>query len=379
MLALEAIKARHGDCLILHWGLAHAPELVLVDGGPDRVYRDFLRPRLEELRQKFASDGALRLSLAMLSHIDDDHIQGLLELTTELVEWEGKKPEFRIERLWHNSFEDVVGHGESTSPTVGSAVAELQSVAGALDLPSDQATAAVLTSIPQGIDLRTHARKLNLMAPMNEPFGGIVAAGARDVPVTLRPAVSDAEPLRLRVIAPSEKRIAVLRRKWIEWLRRHPRNLKEALTTAYKDQSVYNLSSIVVLVTYEKKSILLTGDARGDDILQGLEMEGMMRERRFHVDVLKLPHHGSNNNVRPDFFEQVTADHYVASGDQIAFPNPRRETFEWIREARRKVMPDRRYDVWLTYDLPDITRLFSPDECHIPGREERSIMIALND
>ena len=37
MLALEAIKARHGDCLIVHWGAAHAPELVLIDGGPDRV------------------------------------------------------------------------------------------------------------------------------------------------------------------------------------------------------------------------------------------------------------------------------------------------------------------------------------------------------
>jgi hypothetical protein len=224
-----------------------------------------------------------------------------------------------------------------------------------------------------------HARKLNLMTPMNEPFGGIVAAGARDVPVTLRPIISKVDPLRLRVIAPSEKRVAVLRRKWIEWVRRHPRNLKEALTTAYKDQSVYNLSSIVVLVTYEGKSILLTGDARGDDILQGLETEGLMRERPFHVDLLKLPHHGSSNNVRPDFFEQVTADHYVASGDQIAFPNPRRETFEWIRAARKKVKFDRPYHVWLTYDLPDITRLFSPEECecHVPGPGEKAVVVTL--
>jgi glyoxylase-like metal-dependent hydrolase (beta-lactamase superfamily II) len=85
MLALEAVKARHGDCLLLHWGTPDTPELVLIDGGPDRVYKEFLRPRLLELRQQRAPAGALQLSLAMLSHIDDDHIQGLLELTGEIV------------------------------------------------------------------------------------------------------------------------------------------------------------------------------------------------------------------------------------------------------------------------------------------------------
>ena len=83
----------------------------------------------------------------------------------------------------------------------------------------------------------------------------------------------------------------MLRRKWSEWQRRHSAKPAEALTAAYADRSVYNLSSIVVLVQYGGRSILLTGDARGDDVLQGLETEGLLREKPYRVDVLKLPHH----------------------------------------------------------------------------------------
>jgi beta-lactamase superfamily II metal-dependent hydrolase len=376
MLALEVVKARHGDCLILQWGPADKRELVLIDGGPDRVYKDFLRPRLLELRRELTGTGTLRLSLVMLSHIDDDHIQGLLELTSDIVDKIGGQPEFKIDRLWHNSFEDLIDDANVDVAT--NSAAKLQSIVTSAAGPFDQPAAAVLTSIPQGVQLREHARRLNLMTPMNEPFSGIVAAGVRDVPVTIPSEASGAPPLRLRVVAPSEKRISLLRRKWTEWLH-HKGNTSDALTTAYTDRSVYNLSSIVVLAEYNGKSVMLTGDARGDDILQGLETEGLLSELPYHVNVLKLPHHGSINNVRPDFFEHVTADHYVASGDQVKFPNPQKQTFEWIKEARAKVKPERLFDVWLTYDCMSITGLFLPDRCHVPAPGAKSIIVPIDN
>lgn len=39
--------------------------------------------------------------------------------------------------------------------------------------------------------------------------------------------------------------------------------------------SVANLSSVVVLAAVGKKRMLLTGDARGDKILEGLELVGL--------------------------------------------------------------------------------------------------------
>ena len=55
-----------------------------------------------------------------------------------------------------------------------------------------------------------------------------------------------------------------------------------------------------------------------------------------HVDLLKVPHHGSANNLDDDFFERITADHYVFSGDG-EHGNPEREHSRccWTRAAMR--------------------------------------------
>ena len=44
-----------------------------------------------------------------------------------------------------------------------------------------------------------------------------------------------------------------------------------------------------------------------------------------HVDVLKMPHHGSDRNMDRAFLERITADHYVFSGNgSTAIRNARR-------------------------------------------------------
>ena len=48
------------------------------------------------------------------------------------------------------------------------------------------------------------------------------------------------------------------------------------MLAAFVDKSVPNLSSIVVLAELGGKSMLLTGDARGDKILEGMELAGLL-------------------------------------------------------------------------------------------------------
>jgi glyoxylase-like metal-dependent hydrolase (beta-lactamase superfamily II) len=88
IFSLEVLKARKGDCLLLHYGTADEPALALIDGGPGGVYSKFLKPRLKQLREERGLDESemLPIDLCMLSHIDDDHIHGLLQLTQELVD-----------------------------------------------------------------------------------------------------------------------------------------------------------------------------------------------------------------------------------------------------------------------------------------------------
>src|SRR5262249_20049999 len=108
---------------------------------------------------------------------------------------------------------------------------------------------------------------------------------------------------------------------------------------------------VVVLAEVGKKRILLTGDARGDKVLEGLEFVGLVKKGgSLHVDVLKGPHHGSANNLDDDFFERITADHYVFSGDG-EHGNPERESLEMLLKARGD---SEDYQVHLTYPIKEL-------------------------
>ena len=45
IFSLDVRRARKGDCLLLHFGSADSPGLVMIDGGPKAVYTPHLRPR----------------------------------------------------------------------------------------------------------------------------------------------------------------------------------------------------------------------------------------------------------------------------------------------------------------------------------------------
>ena len=130
----------------------------------------------------------------------------------------------------------------------------------------------------------------------------------------------------------------------------------EAALAAFTDSSVPNLSSIVVQVTSGKRKLLLTGDARGDFVLEGLKSCKLLSaDKPYVVDILKVPHHGSDRNMTRKFFEQVHATHYVFSGDG-EHGNPERATMKMLFDARAKTdsLKDAEFTVWLTYPIDEI-------------------------
>ena len=112
------------------------------------------------------------------------------------------------------------------------------------------------------------------------------------------------------------------------------------------DRSVFNLSSIVVLARSGDRTLLLTGDARSDDVITGLEDAELLGDGPLRVDVLKLPHHGSIRNVDAVFFERVRARHYVISADGRD-GNPEDETLALLCDARRADQEP--WTLWLTH------------------------------
>jgi len=357
MFILDVLKARHGDCLVLHFGKPEAPESILIDGGPARVYASFLKPYLESLASQ-RGQTPLSIRLLMISHIDDDHIRGILNMTKELrtLDDDGEAMPIKVETLWHNSFDDIIGNEPDALLTAGRDALSTANFNGTrADLPLSLDGENMLASVAQGRQLRLDAEALGweVNRGNDEPL-----VGQKGNPFTW---TSDNGGLNLQVLGPSRELVRDLQEKWDKWLEK--KGLGEPLSdleiAAFLDKSVHNLASIVVLAQSGTARILLTGDARGDHVLQYLKEADLLdAEGKIHLDLLKMPHHGSDRNVAPEFFEAITADRYVFSGDGN-HGNPEPATFEMLLDSRA---PGDHFNIYLTYALEDLIHDYPVDE-----------------
>jgi hypothetical protein len=349
MFKLEAVFAFEGDCLLLHYGPEDPhPNWLLIDGGARGTWRGFLEKRLLQLAEDWDLDGPVPLQMVMVSHVDADHVTGVLDLFKHLRDDRAPEKVCRVAQLWHNSFDDVIGNDDQE--LVSKLVAPPPGGSGA-----DPDTAAVVASVAQGRQLRLDAEALGMAT--NHPFTGLVLA--QKGPAVAIPVTPAAAGLTFRVLAPDIPRVREYQEKWNAFLRE--KGLAEVEAAAFKDESAFNLASLVVLAEYGGRKVLLTGDARGDFVVNGLAAAGLLDadaafpERRegqsaaafkaaqeaaedrevtpFHVDLLKVPHHGSDRNVTVGFFRRVPADHYVISANG-KHHNPDPPTLRMIAEAR---------------------------------------------
>lgn len=201
-----------------------------------------------------------------------------------------------------------------------------------VDLTKEAELRGYLHSLPneivRGFSEGEQTTKLaeDLGIPINEGFtDGLIISENAPTPWAL-------EDLKIWILGPNRYSLERLQTKWLKWLEE---NVSKPVMRGGIDTSVPNLSSIMLLVEAGGKRFLLPGDGTGRDVLEGLKnLKKLDASDSIHVDVLKLPHHGSKRNVSEEFFEKVTADTYVISALKS---NPDYETLEWIvKNAERQ-------------------------------------------
>ena len=153
----------------------------------------------------------------------------------------------------------------------------------------------------------------------------------------------------------------------------------QGILADFVDGSVNNLSSIVLLAEQGGKRMLLTGDARGDFVLDGAKKAGLLKNGAMRIDILKLPHHGSIRNVKKEFFEQIVADHYVISADG-RFDNPDVDTLKALFAAR----PKGPYTLYLTNRIARVVTFLkgkTPKDVKVVtrGAPDASVAVHLGD
>ena len=108
-MKLRVFHASDGDCLLLSSG-GNTPRRILIDGGRSTSYQQNTRDFLGGLRT--ANE---KIDVICVSHIDDDHITGILQLVDDEVAW--RKFEFQQEEDREHPDRD------SPAPTVAPRVA----------------------------------------------------------------------------------------------------------------------------------------------------------------------------------------------------------------------------------------------------------------
>lgn len=361
-MKLTVFQSDKGDCLLL---TGADGKTILADGGMRSSFSDHVAPTLGRLAR-----AKKPLDLVYVSHIDQDHISGVLQLLDDAVAWRvfdfqrstgnrrfrqpkaPRPPE--IKALWHNAFKDQVrdNRGEieeqlvTTMKTLG--------VDQNLSASHGETFQNLVTSKREALLVSQRAGREQLDIPVNPEFRGrLMVRSRRQLKVG---------GMKIRVIGPSTADLRKLRKDWNEWLaknqdlidrlRRKAREdrdrlrldegtlLRQAMFTLASELgrrnlvTVPNLASLMLLVEEAGKTILLTGDGHGDDILDGLKHNRRLdRSGGIHVDVLKVQHHGSEHNMDAKFARAVTADNYVFCGNG-AHKNPDERIVKLIIDSR---------------------------------------------
>jgi hypothetical protein len=369
-MKFTVFQSDKGDCLLLE---SDTGTRILADGGMLPAYNKFVAPHLARLRK-----ANKELDLVYVSHIDEDHIVGILRMMDDEAAWrvfdfqraqgntqfpkpENPRPALAKE-IWHNAFHEQVG---ANAGPIEDLLAASASILSASILPKNLGLAEefgeLALSQKQAILLSRRIGAKQLGIPLNSPAAGkLMFVRPNLSPFTLG-------GLNVFVIGPFEADLKVLRTDWNKWLKENQKVIQKIEEQAAEDEANMganvaalanllaaradelgkrenvtppNLASLMLLIEEPTaaggpRRYLMTGDGAWQDILAGLRHHGLLTAASpgIHVDVLKAQHHGSENNFSEEFCKTITADHYIFCGNG-EHENPDLRVVELVLDSR---------------------------------------------
>ena len=369
-MRLTAFQSDKGDCLLLTNTAGTAR--ILVDGGMPVSYDAHVAAAMGKLQVAKKA-----LDIVYVSHIDEDHIGGVLKMLDDEAAWRVKEfqknnPKIKtptvprppkIKEIWHNGFGEML---QKKAKPIVDALSAMGPVLAGSDLAEIRREALkqsdLVTSVGQAIEVSRRISPKQLNIPLNPRADGkLMMLRKNQKPIKLG-------GLTITIIGPTEAHLEKLRSDWKKFLdsvkgkaqlkkiQDAARRTEELLGASEFDNLVSslrlqaemfgnpkevtppNLASLTLLVEDDSDSLVLTGDARGDQIVEGLKQAGRLNGGTIEVGVMKVPHHGSENNIDSDFVEAVIARDYVFCGNGFS-ENPNTKVIEMMFRRRRTASP----------------------------------------
>ncbi|MEA3491085.1 MAG: MBL fold metallo-hydrolase [Campylobacterota bacterium] len=359
MFKVELIQAGHGDSIWIEYGRdPDSLHRILIDGGTAGTFKR-LKKRIEQL----PSDKR-HFDLLVITHIDADHIAGVLKLLEE------DSLGVTFGDIWYNGYQHL-----SSLESLGVKQAEI---------------------------LSDYLDKLDIH--WNQAFGGKSACIDREkefLPIVLPGG------MKLTLLSPSLKELAKLKPKWEReaekaglFLNKKPEEREELDTSPSgleslggaklpdieslaksifePDDSLPNGSSIALITEYDDKKMLFAGDAHAAVLLDSIKayLPGC---QPLYLDLFKVPHHGSEANISKALLERIRCNSYLISSNGAYFKHP-----DEIAIARIIKYGGNKPDIYFNYlskhndiwNNPILQKRYQY-QAHYPSSEETSIVVSV--
>lgn len=323
---IELIPALEGDALWIEYGKAGDIRRILIDGGPIGAYGDL------EGKLKSLPEGDKGVELVVISHIDTDHIEGIIRTLAE------KRTSWPIlpKDIWFNGWKHLqecklLGgmEGDYLSALISRRAPDAWNAA------FDTKAVVVLPDEPLPVKSLKGGMKITLLSPDPGKLQELAVKWEKDVSSKgIQPGDLDAawEKLALKkqyhlndVLGSSDIGL----------------DLEKQLKV---DQSVANGASIAFLAEYGGKSCLFLADAHMDVVCRSIRKLIPPGRKQLKVDAVKLSHHGSRANITVELMELVDAKHYLVSTNGSKHDHPDREALEVVITGS-----ERDPELWFNY------------------------------
>lgn len=317
---LELFPALGGDCILISF--EEIDYRILIDGGYRETFSNALASALKALKTRGKG-----IDLLVVTHVDNDHIMGIIGLFQAL---KIQEIEIEIREIWYNGYRHLFTDSkQAASPVLEKS---LRDEIRKIDFDDREAQQGKEIGYSQG---ETLARLLAYAWKnvWNKKFGGKAACCQKEsVSVELL-----SKYLSVTLLNPSCLELQALESQWNAFRRKKCLPLKNGDSVVYEhcferfltnaDSSVTNQSSITFMLTYVASvrtyQLLFLGDASAERCLERL---GDWKNIKF--DCIKLPHHGSKNNITENTLSQLQAEYLLFSTDGRKFGHPDWEVVE---------------------------------------------------
>ncbi|QRM40497.1 MBL fold metallo-hydrolase [Rhizobium rhizogenes] len=316
-ISVTMLPARDGDCLFVE----ACDFRLLIDGGRSQTGKAVLPAFLATLPPRL---GKPTVDLIVLSHVDADHIAGLLTFLA-------KPASVTIGEVWFNGLDH---HKKAADlfvpPRASNAGVGKTGLGGTLN-------------VAQALNFHQLVQALSI--PWNEKSKGEAVMVTAEEPL---PRIELASGLVLVLLGPPKQKLADFYPEWDAAVR----GLDKAPTLAARpkfiptvdnleklaeqentpDRTKPNGASIAFILevgdTLDKKRVLFAADSHPDDVIGGLKRYS--KDERVFFHAIKVSHHGSAKNNTSSLVDKLTSPYWLISTDGSRHGHPDSEAIARI-------------------------------------------------